>query len=87
MAAIGLADATAPCCLCEGWGVSATLVGGGAVSESANKNGGGATNLTVESFITDAGAGTGSFATSVVSLTDTPGLLVEHAYSVSDAAP
>lgn len=87
IAAIGLGDATAPGCLCEGWGVSATLGGGGAVTGHANESIGGVVNLTVDSFTTDAAAGTGSTATSLVSLTDTPGLSVEHAYGASTAAP
>jgi len=87
IAAIGIGDATSPGCLCEGWGVSAALDGGSSVTGHANEDIGGVVNLTVESFSTDAGAGTGSSATSVTSLTDTPGLVVEHAYGTSDAAP
>jgi type IV pilus assembly protein PilY1 len=88
IAAVGIGDATSPGCLCEGWGVSGTVGGGGSVSGFANEStDGGAVNLTLDSFVTDAGAGTGSFATSSVHLTDTPGLLVEHAYGGSAAAP
>lgn len=79
-------DATSPGCLCEGWGVSATT-SSGAVSGWANQDAGGASNLTLDSFTTDAGAGTGSFATSVVHLTNTVGLSVSQAYSAADNAP
>jgi type IV pilus assembly protein PilY1 len=69
-------DATAPGCLCEGWGVSADAVVGRA--SIAN---GGISNLTVDSFVSDA-----SSATSVVHLTSLAGLSVTHAY-VPSASP
>lgn len=72
-------DATAPGCLCEGWGVSA-----GAVSGSANVNFGAPVNLTVDSFV---GVNGGTTATSTVHLTSLPGLKVTQAYSPADNAP
>lgn len=81
-------DATSPGCLCEGWGISATLGGGGSVSGFANiSSDGGVNNLTVDSFTTNAAAGTGSTATSVVHLTNTAGLSITHAYSPATNAP
>ena len=69
-------DATSPGCLCEGWGVSAT-VGAVGVSGYANESSdGGAVNLTVDSFMS-----TASTATSMVHLTGTPGLKVTQEYS------
>ncbi len=87
IAAIGVGDATSPGCLCEGWGVSASISGTGAVKGFANESEGGAINLSVDDFATDAGAGTGSFARSRVHLDDTPGLTVAHDYRASDKAP
>jgi hypothetical protein len=75
-------DATTPGCACEGWGVSGTI---GATNYSANASvdNGGIRNLTLSSFLTDAAAGTGSFATSKVTLTNLPGLSVTQNYAVS----
>ncbi len=71
-------DATAPGCLCEGWGVS-----GNGISGYANvSSDGGAVNLTVDSFTSDA-----SSITSSVHLTSLPGLSVTQAYSPSSEAP
>lgn len=63
-------DATAPGCLCEGWGVSAD----GTVGR-AGIHIGGVVNLTVDSFTS-----TASTATSVVHLTSLPGLSITHEY-------
>jgi type IV pilus assembly protein PilY1 len=71
-------DATAPGCLCEGWGVSATTAGG----PVSGYDGNGFANLTVNSFASGA-----STATSVVSLTSLPGLTVTHQYSPATNAP
>ncbi len=87
IAAIGVGDATSPGCFCEGWGVSGTIDGGGPVSGYANVSTDGVVNLTSDGFFTDAGPGVGSVASSSTRLTDTPGLLVEHNYGPSDAAP
>lgn len=65
-------DATAPGCLCEGWGVAADGVSGYA-NESA-----GTFNLSLDSF-----GSTASTATSSVFLTSMPDLSVTHAYKVS----
>ena len=67
-------DATAPGCLCEGWGVSGTLATSG-TSHSGFANVDtdfGVNNLGLigSGFVTDASAGVGSFATSNVSLLD-----------------
>jgi type IV pilus assembly protein PilY1 len=69
-----MGDATAPGCLCEGWGVgiNGTTVG------YADIDSGGVVNLTVDSF-----GSTPSTATSMVHLTDTPGLTVTQAYAPS----
>jgi len=66
-------DATAPGCLCEGWGVSAGAIWGGADIDA-----GGTVNLTVDSFTS-----TASTATSVVHLTSLPGLSITQAYAPS----
>jgi type IV pilus assembly protein PilY1 len=63
-------DATAPGCLCEGWGVAADGVVG-----YADIDAGGTANLTVDSFTS-----TASTATSTVHLTSLPGLSVVHEY-------
>ncbi|MEX1229006.1 MAG: PEP-CTERM sorting domain-containing protein [Planctomycetaceae bacterium] len=77
-------DATSPGCLCEGWGVSATHVDTAtAHSGYANVDTDGVVNLTLDSFLTDAAAGTGSFATSATSLTSLPGLTVTQHYTVA----
>lgn len=77
-------DATSPGCYCEGWGVSATYTGDAtAHSGHANVDGGGVTNLSLDSFVTDAAAGTGTFATSSVHLTSLPGLAVTQHYAVA----
>ena len=70
-------DATAPGCLCEGWGVSAN----NSVAGYANVATDGVQNLTVSSFTT-----TASTATSVVTLTSLPGLSVTQAYAPADNA-
>ena len=81
---IGLGDATAPGCYCEGWGVSAN----GTDSGYANVSVDGIVNLTVGPFLTDdLGAGAGTFATSAVSLTSMPGLKVTQSYAASAGAP
>jgi hypothetical protein len=71
-------DATAPGCLCEGWGVSVN----GTTSGYANVAVEGVVNLTTSSFTS-----TASTATSVVTLTSLPGLQITHAYSPADNAP
>lgn len=65
-------DATAPGCLCEGWGAAANGVSGYA-NEHVGTSG-----LTLDSF-----ASASSTATSVVHLTSLPGLTVTHEYKVS----
>jgi hypothetical protein len=81
-------DATSPGCLCEGWGVSGTLASSltshtGFANISTDF---GVNNLVVDSFLTDAAAGTGSFATSNVRLGDI-NLLVSQDYRISTATP
>jgi type IV pilus assembly protein PilY1 len=71
-------DATAPGCLCEGWGVSAN----NAVSGYANVSTDGVVNLSVSSFTS-----TANTATSVVTLTSLPTLKVTQAYAPTAAAP
>lgn len=83
---IGVGDATSPGCFCEGWGVSGT-VGVTAKSGYANISIDGVVNLTVDSFVSDAGAGTGSTATSSVHLTDEAGFKVTQVYSAAPNAP
>jgi type IV pilus assembly protein PilY1 len=70
-------DATAPGCLCEGWGVS-----GSGHSGYASVDSGGISNLTVDSFTSSA-----SSITSSVHLTSLPGLTVSQVYAPSVAAP
>lgn len=72
-------DATAPGCLCEGWGVSVN----GTTSGWANEDDDGTLNLT---FAAATGV-TGSTVTTTTSLTSLPGLTVTHAYSPADNAP
>ncbi len=86
IAYVGLGDATAPGCLCEGWGVSGT-VGVTPRSGYANVSIDGVVNLTVDSFTTDAGPGTGSTATSAVHLTNEPGFSVKQEYGPAPNAP
>ncbi|WP_243360746.1 PEP-CTERM sorting domain-containing protein [Fundidesulfovibrio terrae] len=71
-------DATAPGCLCEGWGVSAN----NAASGYANVSTDGVQNLTVQSFTSSA-----TNITSVVTLTSLPDLKVTQAYSPTAAVP
>lgn len=72
-------DATSPGCLCEGWGVAGTS--GATHTGFANvSTDGGATNLTVDSFVS-----TPSTATSIVHLTSLPGLTVKQEYFPSVA--
>lgn len=71
----GLQDATSPGCYCEGWGVSAGVIGGG-----ADVSVGGVQNLTVDSFTSSL-----TNITSTVHLTTLPGLSVTQSYSVSGA--
>jgi hypothetical protein len=76
------AEATAPGCLCEGWGVADAL---SATSGWANEDRGGASNLTVESFASDADS-----ATSVVLVGDGNGgdlMRVTHDYQPSPDTP
>ncbi|REJ66551.1 MAG: PEP-CTERM sorting domain-containing protein [Planctomycetota bacterium] len=85
---IGVGDAISPGCLCEGWGVSGTHVGSGVAHTGfANEHFGGATGLTVGSFVTDAASGTGSTAVSVTSLSSLPSLTIEQAYAPSSIVP
>lgn len=78
-----LRDATAPGCLCEGWGVSGTLVDTATAYSGYANNSVGTGNLTLSSFVTDAGAGTGSYAVSNVYLTSLPGLQVQQHYTAA----
>jgi len=71
-------DATAPGCLCEGWGVSVN----GTTSGYANVSIGGA-NLTFGAL----SGVTGTTATSTTSLTSLPGITVTQAYQPSTNAP
>ncbi len=73
----GFYDATAPGCLCEGWGVSANETFSGYANEAI-----GTAGLTLSSFTS-----TATTATSVVTLTDLPALKVTQAYAPSVAAP
>ena len=70
-------DATSPGCLCEGWGVSATTTTGSVSGYDGN----GFANLTFEPL-----ASTATTATTVASLTNLPGLSVQHAYAPADTA-
>jgi hypothetical protein len=76
-------DATTPGCLCEGWGVSGTIGTTNYSASASVANGIGVNNLTLSSFVTDAAAGTGSFATSKVTLTNLAGLSVTQDYRVA----
>lgn len=69
-------DATAPGCLCEGWGVAVTRSDGGRVSGFANESGGSG-GLTGGEF-----SASGTRATSQIGLTGAP-IVVTHAYGVS----
>ena len=69
-------DATAPGCLCEGWGVAVTAFGGARVAGFANEAGGSG-GLTGGSFSASA-----TRATSQIGLSDAP-IVVTHAYGVS----
>lgn len=71
IALTGVGDGIIPGCPCEGWGVSAS---GG--SGWANEDEGGAFNLALVSFASDA-----TSATSVVDVTTVPGLRVTQAYA------
>ena len=68
-------DATAPGCLCEGWGVSVN-------GTTSGYDGNGFANLTVGTF-----SSTATTATTNASLTSLSGLNVQHAYSPADNAP
>lgn len=71
-------DATAPGCLCEGWGLAVTLANGDRVAGTASvDNWPGVTGLTDGVF-----GATATTATSQVSLVDAP-VVVTHAYGVS----
>ena len=73
-------DATAPGCFCEGWGVSIGATAGTGVAGSANRDDGGAANLTsAASGISTTGITTTS------SLTSLPGLSVKQEYRVAAA--
>jgi type IV pilus assembly protein PilY1 len=69
----GLQDATAPGCLCEGWGASGNGIGG-----SADIDAGGVLNITKDSFTSSP-----STATSTVHLTSLPSLQIKQEYSPS----
>lgn len=73
-------DATAPGCLCEGWGVSVNGTTSGYANVSSD---GGPNNLT---FAAPTGV-TGSTATFTSSLTSLPGLVVTQTYQPSTNAP
>lgn len=70
-------DATAPGCLCEGWGVS-----GSGFSGDASVSNGGINNISLVSF-----SSTASSATSTVHLTNFSDLIVKQAYAPSAGAP
>lgn len=70
-------DATAPGCLCEGWGVAVTLADGTQQSGFANVDSGGSGGLTGGSFSSSA-----TRATSQIGLANAP-VVVTHAYGVS----
>ena len=75
-------DATSPGCFCEGWGVSAGTPAGSVAATATVANPGGVSNLTVDSFVSNAAS-----ITSAVSLTSLPGLKVTHVYQTSTKAP
>lgn len=79
-------DATAPGCACEGWGLSGT-VDGTARSMYANVSVDGVVNVSLDSFTTDAGPGTGSMATSNVHMTNEAGFKITQAYAPSATVP
>ncbi|EPR34552.1 PEP motif putative anchor domain protein [Alkalidesulfovibrio alkalitolerans DSM 16529] len=70
-------DATAPGCLCEGWGVS-----GSGFSGDASVDNGGINNLSLVSFVSGP-----STATSTVALTSFSDLVVTQSYGPSAEAP
>lgn len=70
-------DATAPGCLCEGWGVAVTTAAGDRVSGGASVDSGGVFGLTSGTF-----GATPSSATSTLGLTGAP-LEITHSYGVS----
>lgn len=73
-----IGDATSPGCLCEGWGAAGSGISGFA-NEALGTGG-----LTLSSFTTDATpAAAGTFATSVVTLTGLPALMVTQAYTIA----
>lgn len=74
-------DATAPGCLCEGWGVSVNGTTSGWASQDFFNNGG-INNLTSTGF-----SSTATTATSNVALTSLSGLTVTHAFSEANNAP
>lgn len=74
-------DATAPGCLCEGWGVSVNGTTSGWASADTFSNGG-ISGLTSTSF-----ANTASTATSIVALSALSGVSVTHSFAESAAAP
>ena len=73
-------DATAPGCLCEGWGVSVNGTASGYANVSSD---GGANNLT---FGAATGV-TGSTVTTTTSLTSLPGIVVTQTYQPATNAP
>jgi len=74
---VGLQDATAPGCLCEGWGAAATPFGGSPIGGGADVSVGGIDNLGLVSFTS-----TASTATSVTTLGGTT-LQITQAYGPS----
>lgn len=71
-------DATAPGCLCEGWGVSVNDTTSGYANVSTD----GVVNLSVDSF-----TATSTNITSAVHLTNLAGLSVTQSYETSTSAP
>lgn len=71
-------DATAPGCLCEGWGVSVNNSIGGGISIDN-----GSSNISLAAPI----SATSSTATTTARLTSLPGLTVRHEYAPSTNAP
>lgn len=77
-------DATAPGCLCEGWGVAATDAALTTFKGGADVSVGGVQNLSLVSFASDyVSPVPGTFATSTVTLTDLTGLQVTQDYRLS----
>jgi hypothetical protein len=70
-------DATAPGCLCEGWGLAVTLASGAQTSGFASIDNGGSGGLTGGTFSASA-----TRATSQIGLSGAP-VVVTHAYGVS----